>query len=61
MDRNIFFIVVIVLLSLANAQFSSGSCCANNQIEVSADGKSSAIADVAIVNLGFDEKALTSA
>lgn len=62
MDRNIFFIVVLVLVSLASAQYTSGSsCCANNQIEVSGEGKSSAIADVAIVNLGFDEKGLTSA
>ncbi len=61
MGKNIFFIVVLVLLALASAQYTSGSCCANNQIEVSGEGKSSAIADEAIVNLGFDEKALTSA
>ena len=49
------------LLSLTLISCQPDSCCQNNQIQTSGEGKASALPDMAVINLSFNEKGKTSA
>ncbi len=51
---------ILLVLSLAYTQASSG-CCADNTIKVSGRGVSSALPDKATISISFSEKGTTSA
>lgn len=54
---------LLLLLSVFSYVFtqSSSTCCERNQIIVSGEGTASAMPDIGVIGLGFEEKGLTTA
>lgn len=53
-------VITLLFLVCLYAQTQS-TCCESNTIKVSGDGKASALPDVAVLSLGFQESGQTSA
>lgn len=56
----IFYFFILLTFAYDDTISTGRTCCLKNYIQVSGYGKSSSAADVAILNLSFDQKGKTS-